>query len=107
MKKSIKLIAMITTTLLLVSCGMNKVEKKTTEIINNTNEKIVVSIGTYENGSTYYHLDINESIEIDSTNDRLTVLYPRKYWTLGKVILNENENISVEINPNNFYVENY
>lgn len=107
MKKIGKLIALVTSTLLLVSCGMNESKNKTTEIINNTNEKIIVSIGTYEKGNKYYHLDINESIEIDSINDRLTVIYPKKYWSLGKVMLSENENISVEVNPSDFYVENY
>lgn len=108
MKRLIKLIALVTSTLLLVSCGMNESKTKTTKIINNTNDNITIRLGlAYPSDSEYIKLNSGESVEIESTNNRITVLYPRKYWTLGVVYTKENENISVEVNPNNFYIENY
>ena len=95
--------------LLFISCS--KEVKFTTEVINNTNEPIEIVIGKFkgmnDNSQRCYWIDSGESIEFDSVDDVYSVLYPRKYWKFGKVETKANENKSIEINPDGFYLEDF
>lgn len=95
---------------LFVGCSQSD-KPKTTEIINNTSEPIKIKIGTFKGyndfSSRYIFIGTNSSIEIESVDDEISVLYPKKYWSLGKVYTSSKENLSIEVNPTGFYVETF
>lgn len=95
----------------LVFIGCTKEVKFTTEVINNTDEPIEIVVGKFkgmsDNSQRYYWLDVGESIEFDSVDDVYSVLLPKKYWKFGRVETKSNENKSIEINPDGFYLEDF
>lgn len=96
--------------LLFIGCKSAE-QKFTTEVINNTDERIEIVIGKFKgmeyNNQVTRWLDVGESVEFESIDDVYGVLYPRKYWVFRRVETKANENVSIEINSDGFYVENF
>jgi hypothetical protein len=104
-----KKILLLGLSLLFIGCSKKAVF--TTEVINNTDEPIEIVVGEFKGMDNceqrFYWLEKGETIVFDSVDDVYSVLYPRKYWTFGRVKTKADENKSIEINPDGFFVENF
>lgn len=90
------------------SC-INVQEQKYTELINNTDETVVVKINAYSVLSKPYYIELlpSEQKEIESTTDLISVVSPVKYFDFGYVYTSVIENTSIEINPDGLFVERF
>lgn len=87
--------------------NINLQEPKYTELINNSEEYLVIRVDDTEKNYRLFYLEPSERTEFLSFETPVSILFPYEWRSFGDVIIHSDENISIEINPDGFFIERF